>query len=117
VVITGCLGHVYVSTVEEALPRIAGPTRIEVHVPEKVPYQVLTVDDGFGYGYDVTFRPTKKMQAKGSSVMVEVWVVVPTIDTADTYPVLVELVPGSTNVNVSSATGRVNLTAHLKGNI
>jgi hypothetical protein len=57
------------------------------------------------------------LRTGSGGVQVEVWVVVPTIDTADAFPVLGDLVPGDTGVAVSTAAGRVNLTAHLKGTV
>jgi hypothetical protein len=96
--IGGHTAHVYVSAyvrnMRQARELATGPTRIVVRVPAGVPCRLVACDDGFGFGYNVTFEAAGEAGAAGpppGPIPVRVRALVPMADGA--VPVRARFVP------------------------
>jgi hypothetical protein len=56
----GRRGHVYVSSPQTMLDAASGPIQVVVTVPKGVEARLISTDEGFGYGYKVSFKEINK---------------------------------------------------------
>ncbi len=104
--IGGQRANIWVSSPNEILQAVTGPTRVRIAVPEGVPTELIATDDGFGWdpAYDVRFVESDGLKVTNLGIQVKVTVRVP----ADAeLPVLVEIADGD-GVVLASGTGVTN---------
>ncbi len=75
--IGGKRAHVYVSSPVDVLAAVTGPTVVEITVPVGVPVQLVSTDEGFGYGWDVRIAESDKLQVTKQGIEVRVRTYVP----------------------------------------
>ena len=117
ILVGGHVANVYVSSYNDILDSGTGPTRVVVTVPTgyAATAQVLDQDDGFGYGYAVTFQESAKLGlTRGGAINVGVQVYVPSSKTA--LPVKVELADAA-GTFVGAQQGKVNAWTKVGGAI
>lgn len=89
--VNGRKAHIYISKDANYKAAITGPTVLVVHVPKGSSYRLIEADNGFGFGYAVTFVEDSKLVARTGYVDVRVQAYVPADDSA--HAVRVELHP------------------------
>ncbi len=87
--------HVYVSSHEEILTTVSGPTEVRITVPVGVSTELISTDEGFaGQGYEVEFAESENLDATDMGVQIRVSVRVPA---AVELPVKVKVTDGDDN--------------------
>ena len=87
VTVNGKTGHVYVDSTEAMLASATGPIQVEIQVPVGSIRSAVPLDNGFGWGYAITFREDARLAKRGSYSEVRVEVTAPARD--GTLPVRV----------------------------
>ncbi len=107
--------NIWVSSPEEILQAVKGPTRVKVTVPEGVPTELIATDDGFGWdpAYEVEFYESNRLEVTNLGIQVKVVVQVPA--NAD-LPVLVEIADRDGDV-LDSLTGVTNVPIVIRTRI
>ena len=103
--VNGKIAHVYVSTYHENLNKAMAPTRVKITVPAGASTKLLYMDNGFGYGYDVTFHQSRSLSVTSSGTQVKVEVYVPA---TKRQPVIVEFLPASLGYVTLKRNGTTN---------
>jgi hypothetical protein len=96
--------HVYVSGPIEILDVANGPTVVEIQVPPGVPVAIVSTDQGFGHGWEVSFVESANVKVTNRGIEVRVRTYVPA--DAD-LSVKTEMADGS-DVVLSAAKGKTN---------
>jgi hypothetical protein len=80
--VNGKTGHVYVDSTEAMFGSATGPVVVEVLVPKGtlLTASAVPLDNGFGYGYTITFREDSRLAVRGNYVEVRVRVYAPALD-------------------------------------
>ncbi len=94
--IGGLIANIYVSGELDKRYDTSGPIKLVVWVPKATATEVISADNGFGYGYDIRFKPTKTLKNDAQRIEVAVDVYVPGTVKGKNQVVLVEFVPGGT---------------------
>jgi hypothetical protein len=76
--VDGKRAHIYVSSLEEILGTVTGPTKVRIFVPHGVSTELIRMDEGFGESYDVRFLRSDDLNANVFAVQILVEVFVPT---------------------------------------
>ncbi|CAA9552443.1 MAG: hypothetical protein AVDCRST_MAG19-933 [uncultured Thermomicrobiales bacterium] len=79
--------HIDVYSLEEALTSVTGPTELVITIPERVSYELLQSDDGFGLGWNIRVQRSEDFEVREKGVEVRAVAVVPA---AKQLPVKVE---------------------------
>lgn len=66
ITVNGKTGHVYVDSSAEMFTSATGPIKIEVLVPVGAIASAVPLDNGFGFGYTITFVEDARLAARGS---------------------------------------------------
>ncbi len=109
--IDGKTARIWVSTKEDRLPDVTGPTEVVVTVPERAKTEFVWADNGFGYGYDLRFEESRRLKSGEQGTEVEVEVFVPA--RSDAVPIMVEFEAAAKRNVVARAKGRVNRSIRL----
>ena len=102
--IGGKRANIWVSSPNEILRKVTGPTVVTIMVPVGVGYELISTDDGFGFdpAYDVRFIESDRLAVTNLGIRIRVNVRVP----ADAeLPVLVEVTDGNGAILVSASGG------------
>ena len=106
--------HVYVSSHEEILTTVSGPTKVRITVPVGVSTELISTDEGFaGQGYEVEFAESENLDATYMGVQIRVSVRVPA---AVELPVKVKVTDGDDsglNRDIGTTNAWVRLGARL----
>ncbi len=102
--IGGKRAHVYVSGPGDLLNAVTGPTVVEITVPTGVPVQIVSTDQGFGYGWDVRITESDQLRVAKQGIEVRVRTYVPA---TATLPVTTQVTNGNDAV-LAETTGTTN---------
>ena len=104
--IGGKRANIWVSSPNEILQKVTGPTVVKIAVPVGVGHELISTDDGFGFdpAYDVRFVESDRLAVTNLGIEIRVSVRVP----ADAeLPVLVEVTDRDGAI-LASAMGATN---------
>jgi hypothetical protein len=101
----GKQARLYLASTEEMLAKATSPVSVLFMVPYGVSYEVLESDNGFGFGYTVSWAVNGGMQV-GQYVPVQVGLVCPAWNSS--IPVLVDWVPSDAGAGTRTVEGRSN---------
>ena len=109
--IGGRVGHITVSSYADMLERAKSPVRVRIEVPPGVESEALSMDSGFGHGYDVDFVTRRGHDDGDLHRQVRITVFAPV--SGDHPPVVVDFEgdDGFTN----HASGRCNRWIEIEG--
>ena len=98
--------NIWVSSPNEILEAVTGPTVVKIAVPTGVGYELISTDDGFGFkpAYEVKFVESDRLVVTNLGIEIKVSVQVPA---RTLLPVLVEVVDGGGTL-LASSTGVTN---------
>jgi hypothetical protein len=99
----GKVGHVLIAVQKEQ--HVNGATKVRISVPQGVDTHLLATDDGFGYGYAVTFRESKALKVTPAGIEVKIEVLV---SSKMAQPVLVEFRPAAAGAVTAATLGDAN---------
>ncbi len=91
IMVDGQVANILVSKDANHKAKITGATLLVVEVPSGSDYRLIDMDNGFGFGYQITFVENSNLVSKNGFVEVRVKVMVPADDSS--LPVRVELQP------------------------
>jgi hypothetical protein len=109
--IDGGTADIFISSSTDMNSAATGPIQIDVYLPAGSVGQVLAVDQGFGFGYVITFLPSTLLQKTALHDQVTVQVLAPA--TGNKLPVEVDFAPRSSNLSAGSAAGTANKVVSL----
>ena len=116
ILVGGQVADVFVAIPLDAVPRVTGPTRFVITVPQGVEASLVLAGAGFGYGEEVEFRSSPALRVTATSLEVRVAAYVPV--GGDATPVLVEFAPRVVGVLApASAEGWANEWVHLRAGL
>lgn len=69
--------NIFVERIEGEPITTTGPIQLIVTVPVGVSTAVLAADDGFGYGYDISFEESNSLNASANRIYIELAAFVP----------------------------------------
>lgn len=106
ITVNGRTGHVYVDSTAEMYSSATGPIQVEIRVPVGSIASAVPLDNGFGYGYAITFVPDPSLSVVGNTSEVRVNVYAPARN--GSLPVKVTFHADSPSLKDSIKTGTAN---------
>jgi hypothetical protein len=100
----GRRAHVYVASPVDVMSAASGPTRVVITVPAGVSTQFIEADNGFGYGWSVSFAESDQLRVATQGIEVRVSTYVPA---RATMPVMTDVTNGGGAV-LGSSMGTTN---------
>jgi hypothetical protein len=112
--IAGKDAHIFVSSPKDVQTSATGPVAVVITVPEGVSTELISVDDGFGHGWDVRFRQSGDLRVTDSG---EIQIVAETyVPASDTLVVETTLTDGS-GAQIDKATNTTNKWVTVRGRL
>jgi hypothetical protein len=100
------IGNVYVSGEIDRSYDVTGPIKLRFSVPVGSEVTLLSSDEGFGHGYDVSYVYDRRLKRKKKGIEIRVAAYVPAV--SDKLPILLEFVPDETIKFASKQSGTTN---------
>lgn len=99
---------VTIASYTDMLTAATGPVKIVLTVPTGVTAAPYHVDDGFGYGYTITYATSSKLTNSATSMQVSVAVYAPASNGTLPVQVSVRSTSGPKQIYLASVTGSAN---------
>lgn len=110
--VNGIVGNVYVSGELDVAYDTTGPIQLTFFAPTGSVVELLAVDPGFGYGYDIRVAYDEGLKDDEKAIGLAIEVLVPSV--SDKLPILVEFVPDGTILVADKKVGATNQVVRVK---
>ena len=110
--VNGIVGNVYVSGELDVAYDTTGPIQLTFFAPTGSVVELLAVDPGFGYGYDIRIAYDDDLKNDETAVGLAIEVLMPSV--SDKLPILVEFFPDGTILVADNKVGTTNQVVRVK---
>lgn len=110
--VDGMIGNVYVSGELDRAYDTTGPIQLTFYAPTGSVVELLAVDPGFGFGYDIRIAYDDGLKNDAKAIGLAIEVLVPSV--SDKLPILVEFVPDGTILVADAKVGATNQIVRVK---